>query len=44
MLLGFDVAGTKPIQVITVEILKLHCHGCSRGVELAYFRRRFRKN
>jgi len=40
MLLGAEIAGTKPIQVITVEILKLHCHGCSshgQG-EPAYFR------
>ena len=29
MLLGADIAGTKPIQVITVEILKLYCHGFS---------------
>jgi hypothetical protein len=27
--LGAEIAGTKPIQVVTVEILKLHCHGRS---------------
>src|SRR5215831_20367540 len=39
MLLGAEIAGTKPFQVITVEILKLHGHShSSRGLGLTRLR------
>lgn len=39
VLLGAEIAGTKPSEVGTVEILKLHWHGCSsHGLSvLAFF-------
>lgn len=39
VLLGAEIAGTKPIHVGAIEILKLHWHGCtSHGLgELAFF-------